>query len=114
MISTEALKADSKSIAVTDIYFKREGKNLTFIKETRTVTDKSISSTITPKTIEVDADKTDASVLTVAARTLLHFQSSSLTWLNLRQLILRLLSLQHLLLIQPLQATAHLLPIHSA
>ena len=67
VMNAEALKADSKSIAVTDIYFKKEGKNLTFIEETRTVTDKSISSTITPKTIEVDADKADASALTGGA-----------------------------------------------
>ena len=64
VISAQALKADSKSIAVTDIYFKREGKNLTFIEETRTITDNSISSTITPKTIEIDADKANASALT--------------------------------------------------
>jgi hypothetical protein len=67
VISAQALKADSKSIAVTDIYFKKEGKNLTFIEETRTITDKSISATIAPKTIEVDADKADASALTGGA-----------------------------------------------
>ena len=64
VITAQALKADSKSIAVTDIYFKKEGKNLTFIEETRTTTDNSISSTITPKTIEVDADKANNSALT--------------------------------------------------
>ena len=64
VISAETLKADSKSIAVTDIYFKKEGKNLTFIEETRTTTDNSITSTLTPKTIEVDADKANASALT--------------------------------------------------
>lgn len=64
VINAEALKADSKSIAVTDIYFKKEGKNLTYIEETRTTTNNSISSTITPKTIEVDADKADASAIT--------------------------------------------------
>jgi hypothetical protein len=64
VISAEALKADSKSIAVTDIYFKKEGKNLTFIEETRITTDNNISSTIVPKTIEVDADKANASALT--------------------------------------------------
>ena len=64
VINVEALKADSKSIAVTDIYFKREGKNLTFIEETRTTTGNSISSTIVPKTIEVDVDKANASAIT--------------------------------------------------
>ena len=67
VINAEALKADSKSIAVTDIYFKREGKNLTYIEETRTTTDNNISSTITPKTIEVDADKANASAITGGA-----------------------------------------------
>ena len=67
VINAEALKADSKSIAVTDIYFKKEGKNLTFIEETRVTTDNSISSTITPKTIEVDADKANASALNFGA-----------------------------------------------
>ncbi|MBU3557563.1 hypothetical protein ICN18_07965 [Polynucleobacter sp. Ross1-W9] len=66
-ITAEALKADSKSIAVTDIYFKKEGKNLTFIEETRTVTNNSISSTIVPKAIEVDADKANSSVITGGA-----------------------------------------------
>jgi len=64
VINAEALKAESKSIAVTDIYFKKEGKNLTYIEETRTTTDNSITSTLTPKTIEVDADKANASALT--------------------------------------------------
>ncbi len=63
VISAEALKADSKSIAVTDIYFKKEGKNLTFVEETRTTTDSNISSAIVPKTIEVDADKANASAI---------------------------------------------------
>lgn len=63
-ITAESLKSESKSIAVTDIYFKREGKNLTFIEETRHQTNNSISSTITPRTIEIDADKADASALT--------------------------------------------------
>ncbi|MBU3628017.1 hypothetical protein [Polynucleobacter sp. AP-Reno-20A-A9] len=67
VISAEGLKADSKSIAVTDIYFKKEGKNLTFVEETRTTTDNNISSTIVPKTIEVDADKANASALTGGA-----------------------------------------------
>ena len=67
VINADTLKADSKSIAVTDIYFKKEGKNLSFIEETRTSTDKSISSTITPKTIEVDADKANASAITGGA-----------------------------------------------
>lgn len=67
VISAETLKADSKSIAVTDIYFKREGKNLTFIEETRTTTGNTISSTIAPKTIEVDADKANASAITGGA-----------------------------------------------
>ena len=67
VISAEALKADSKSIAVTDIYFRKEGKNLTFIEETRTTTGNTISSTIAPKTIEVDADKANASALTGGA-----------------------------------------------
>jgi len=67
VISAEALKADSKSIAVTDIYFKKEGKNLTFIEETRVTTDNSVTSTITPKTIEIDADKANASALTGGA-----------------------------------------------
>ena len=64
VIDAEALKAESKSIAVTDIYFKKEGKNLVFIEETRTTTGNSISSTLAPKTIEVDADKANASALT--------------------------------------------------
>ena len=64
VISAEVLKADSKSIAVTDIYFKKEGKNLTFVEETRTTTDNNISSTIVPKTIEVDADKANSSAIT--------------------------------------------------
>ncbi|WP_231971228.1 hypothetical protein [Polynucleobacter necessarius] len=64
VINAEALKSESKSIAVTDIYFKKEGKNLTYIEETRTTTDNSITSTLTPKTIEVDADKANASALT--------------------------------------------------
>ena len=67
VISAEALKTDSKSIAVTDIYFKKEGKNLTFVEETRTTTDNNISSTIVPKTIEVDADKANASAITGGA-----------------------------------------------
>ena len=67
VMSAEALKADSKSIAVTDIYFKKEGKNLTYIEETRTTTDNNISSTLTPKTIEVDADKANASAITGGA-----------------------------------------------
>ena len=67
VISAEALKADSKSIAVTDIYFKKEGKNLTFIEETRATTGNSITSVITPKTIEVDADKANASAITGGA-----------------------------------------------
>ena len=64
VISAQALKADSKSIAVTDIYFKKEGKNVTFIEETRTTSDNSISAVITSKTIEVDADKANASAIT--------------------------------------------------
>ena len=67
VINAEALKAESKSIAVTDIFFKKEGKNLTFIEETRTTTANSISSTITPNTIEVDADKANASAITGGA-----------------------------------------------
>ena len=67
VITAEALKADSKSIAVTDIYFKKEGKNLTFIEETRTVTNNSISSTIAPKTIEVDANTANSSAITGGA-----------------------------------------------
>ena len=64
VINAEALKVESKSIAVTDIYFKKEGKNLTYIEETRTTTDNNTSSIITPKVIEVDADKANASALT--------------------------------------------------
>ena len=64
VISAEALKADSKSIAVTDIYFKKEGKNLVFIEETRQKTNNNITSTIAPRTIEIDADKANASALT--------------------------------------------------
>lgn len=67
VINAETLKAESKSIAVTDIFFKKEGKNLTFIEETRTTTANSVSSTITPKTIEVDADKANASAITGGA-----------------------------------------------
>lgn len=64
VINAEALKSESKSIAVTDIYFKKEGKNLTYIEETRTTTGNTTSSVITPKVVEVDADKADASALT--------------------------------------------------
>ena len=64
VINAEGLKAEAKSIAVTDIYFKKEGKNLVFIEETRHKTNNNVTSTITPKTIEVDADKADASALT--------------------------------------------------
>lgn len=67
VINAEALKADSKSIAVTDIYFKKDGKNLTFIEETRTTTANSVSAVIAPKTIEVDADKANASAITGGA-----------------------------------------------
>ena len=67
VIDAEALKAESKSIAVTDIYFKKEGKNLVFIEETRLKTNNNVTSTITPKTVEVDADKADASALTGSA-----------------------------------------------
>jgi hypothetical protein len=67
VIDAEVLKAESKSIAVTDIYFKKEGKNLVFIEETRHKTNNNVTSTITPKTIEVDADKADASALTGGA-----------------------------------------------
>jgi len=64
VIDADALKAESKSIAVTDIYFKKEGKNLIFIEETRQKTNNNITSTIAPKTIELDADKANASALT--------------------------------------------------
>jgi hypothetical protein len=64
VIDAQTLKAESKSIAVTDIYFKKEGKNLVFIEETRTIAGNNTSSTITPKTIEVDADKANSSDLT--------------------------------------------------
>ncbi len=64
VIDAQTLKAESKSIAVTDIFFKKEGKNLVFIEETRTTTGNTITSTIAPKTIEVDADKANASALT--------------------------------------------------
>lgn len=64
VINAQALKADSKSIAVTDIYFKKEGKNLVFIEETRQKTNNNVTSTIAPRTIEVDANKADASALT--------------------------------------------------
>ena len=67
VIDAETLKAESKSIAVTDIYFKKEGKNLVFIEETRHKTNNNVTSTITPKTVEVDADKADASALTGGA-----------------------------------------------
>lgn len=63
-INAEALKSDSKSIAVTDIYFKKEGKNLTYIEETKTTIGNTTSTVITPKVVEVDADKADASALT--------------------------------------------------
>ena len=64
VIKAETLKSESKSIAVTDIYFKKEGKNLTYIEETRTTTGNTTSAVITPKVVEVDADKADASALT--------------------------------------------------
>jgi hypothetical protein len=67
VISAEALNSESKSIAVTDIYFKKEGKNLVFIEETRLKTNNNITSTIAPRTIEVDADKSNASALTGGA-----------------------------------------------
>ncbi|WP_128113361.1 hypothetical protein [Polynucleobacter necessarius] len=67
VINAEALKSESKSIAVTDIYFKKEGKNLTYIEETKTTTGNSTSSVITPKTVEVDVDKANASALTGGA-----------------------------------------------
>ena len=63
VIDADALKAESKSIAVTDIYFKKEGKNLVFIEETRHKTNNNVTSTIAPKTIPLDADKADASAL---------------------------------------------------
>ena len=67
VIKAETLKSESKSIAVTDIYFKKEGKNLTYIEETRTTTGNTTSSVITPKVIEVDADKANASAITGGA-----------------------------------------------
>ena len=67
VMTAEALKSASKSIAVTDIYFKKEGKNLTLIEETRITTNNSITSTLTPKSIEVDADKANASAITGGA-----------------------------------------------
>jgi hypothetical protein len=67
-ITAKLLNEESKSIAVTDIYFKKEGKNLSYIEETRRQSQSSsgpiINSVITPKIIEVDADKADASALT--------------------------------------------------
>ncbi|MFZ4062031.1 MAG: hypothetical protein ACOYK2_02070 [Polynucleobacter sp.] len=67
-ITAKALNEESKSIAVTDIYFKKEGKNLSYIEETRRQSQSSsgpvISSVITPKVMEVDADKADASAIT--------------------------------------------------
>lgn len=67
-ITAKLLNEESKSIAVTDIYFKKEGKNLSYIEETRRQSQSSsgpvISSVITPKVIEVDADKADASAIT--------------------------------------------------
>jgi hypothetical protein len=64
VINAQGLKADSRSIAVTDIYFKKEGKNLVFIEETRQKTNNNVTSIIAPRVIEVDADKADASALT--------------------------------------------------
>lgn len=64
VINAQTLNSDSKSIAVTDIYFKKEGKNLTYIEETRTTSGNNTSAVITPKTVEVDADKANASALT--------------------------------------------------
>jgi hypothetical protein len=67
-ITAKLLEEQSKSIAVTDIYFKKEGKNLTYIEETRRHTETSsgpsVNSVLTPKVIEVDADKANASALT--------------------------------------------------
>lgn len=67
-ITAKLLNEESKSIAVTDIYFKKEGKNLSYIEETRRQSQSSsgpiINSVITPKIIEVDPDKADASALT--------------------------------------------------
>ena len=67
VINADALKAEAKSIAVTDIYFKKEGKNLVFIEETRNKTNNKIASTIAPRTIEVDSDKANDSALTGGA-----------------------------------------------
>jgi hypothetical protein len=64
VMSADTLKAESKSIAVTDIYFKKEGKNLTYIEETKTSSDSSSSSAASPKAAEVSADKANASALT--------------------------------------------------
>ncbi|WP_231970310.1 hypothetical protein [Polynucleobacter necessarius] len=64
VISADTLKAESKSIAVTDIYFKKEGKNLTYIEETKTTSDSSSSSASSPKMVEVAQDKANASALT--------------------------------------------------
>lgn len=67
-ITAKLLEEQSKSIAVTDIYYKKEGKNLTYIEETRrhseTSSGSTVNSVLTPKVIEVDADKADASALT--------------------------------------------------
>lgn len=66
-ITAKLLNEDSKSIAVTDIYYKKEGKNLSYIEETRHQSQSSsgpaIHSVITPKTIEVDVDKADSSAI---------------------------------------------------
>jgi hypothetical protein len=67
-ITAKILEEQSKSIAVTDIYYKKAGKNLIYIEETRrhseTSSGPSVSSVLASKVIEVDADKADASALT--------------------------------------------------
>jgi len=64
LINAETLNAESKSIAVTDIYYKKEGKNPSFVEETKNKSESTSASTLTPQVIAVDADKANASALT--------------------------------------------------
>ena len=64
LINAEILNEESKSIAVTDIYYKKEGKNSSFVEETRNKSESTSASAITPQVISVDADKANSSALT--------------------------------------------------
>ena len=63
VITAQSLKEESKSIAVTDIYYKKEGKNSTYVEETLNKVDSNSIDSPAPKVVAVDADKADASAL---------------------------------------------------